>query len=269
MVIFLAANIWAAKASTYDSLMGSRFVGGLSGGIIEALGPLIVSEMFPEHQLARAMVIYVGFLAAGSAIGPIVAGFVASGLHSWRWFFGISSIAAGANLLGCILMLPETTHRGVDFDVNASTPDRETQSTKQPNTELLEEIRPVNSTPDQPDHDLMRLWIERSFFTHLDDINPEANWFKVFVRPLPLLLAPQVFVTTLIFGLTIGWTALISIVCSNVFQASPTLWGPRSIGLLNFGPIVGLTIGLPLGGALADFLSTRARNSVVLIRWSC
>ena len=56
MVCFLASNIWAAKANSYDSLLATRFVGGFSGGVIEALGPFIVSECFHEHQLARAMV---------------------------------------------------------------------------------------------------------------------------------------------------------------------------------------------------------------------
>jgi MFS family permease len=73
MVVFLAANIWAAKAESYNSL-------------IETLGPLIVSELFPEHQLGRAMVTYIGFLAVGSGLGPISSGLIGTHLGSWRWF---------------------------------------------------------------------------------------------------------------------------------------------------------------------------------------
>jgi MFS family permease len=82
MAVFLAANIWAAKADSYNSLIATRIVGGLGGGIIEALGPLIVSELFPEHQLGRAMVTYIGFLAVGSGLGPISSGLIGAHLGS-------------------------------------------------------------------------------------------------------------------------------------------------------------------------------------------
>jgi predicted MFS family arabinose efflux permease len=62
MAVFLAANIWTAKADGYNSFIATRIVGGLGGGIIEALVSLIVSELFPEHQLGRAMVTISDFL---------------------------------------------------------------------------------------------------------------------------------------------------------------------------------------------------------------
>ena len=140
LLIFLASNIWAANANSYNSLLGSRFLGGFSGGVIEALGPSIVSECFHEHQLARAMVVYVGFLAAGSAAGPIVAGGIASGLGNWRWFFGVSSIAIGINIITCVLMLPDTIHTTDDYALDDApadtTPEGEKESTA--NAEYIE-----------------------------------------------------------------------------------------------------------------------------------
>lgn len=260
MAVFLAANIWAAKAQSYGSLLGSRFVGGISGGVVEALGPFIISETFPEHQLARAMVVYVGFLAAGSAIGPILAGGIASGLHSWRWFFGISAIATAVNFISCILMLPETTYVTENYPVGNAESMLDTKT---------EEVSCVENTTGQsvdelaqPEQSFTSLWIERSFFLHIDNANanPKQGLFRLFIQPFPLLLAPPVLITTLVFGLTIGWTALMSIVMSNVYQMPPMLWDPWQVGFMNFGPLAGLLIGLPLGGALADLLSNMARQ---------
>ncbi|KAM0267951.1 hypothetical protein ACHAPA_005550 [Fusarium lateritium] len=84
LVVFIACNIWSGEATDYYSLRDSRIVGGLAGGLVEALGPTIVAETFPSHQLGRAMVVYVGFLAAGSSVGPLVAGAVGVGLGSKR-----------------------------------------------------------------------------------------------------------------------------------------------------------------------------------------
>jgi MFS family permease len=258
MAIFLAANIWAAKAQSYGSLMGSRFIGGFSGGVIEALGPFIVSETFPEHQLARAMVVYVGFLAAGSAIGPIWAGGIASSLHSWRWFFGTSSIATAINFISCILMLPETTHIAEDYSMETPGASLDTKTEGQIDVGCVENITGENVDESERGQSLTNLWIERSFFLRNNYVKPKQGPFRSFIQPFPLILAPPVLITTLVFGLTIGWTALMSIVTSNIYQMPPMLWGPRQIGFMNFGPLIGLLVGLPLGGVLADLLSNMA-----------
>ncbi|KAH7304643.1 putative MFS transporter [Rhexocercosporidium sp. MPI-PUGE-AT-0058] len=258
MLIFLGSNIWAAKAQSYNSLLGSRFVGGISGGVIEALGPFIVSECFHEHQLARAMVVYVGFLAAGSAVGPIVAGGIASGLNNWRWFFSLASIGTGINLLTCILMLPETTHITDDYasDVSGSMPEEEKGGAAY--IETATERRNIDAALLRQNQSLKSLWIERSFYTTVFYVKKRENPLKLFLQPFLLLLAPPVLSTTLVFGLTIGWTVLMSIIVSNVYSAPPHLWQAWQIGLINFGPLVGLLIGLPLGGMIADILSKTA-----------
>ncbi|TVY54143.1 putative MFS-type transporter [Lachnellula cervina] len=261
MVVFLASSIWAATAQSYTSLLGSRFLGGFSAGVIEALGPFIVSECFPEEQLASAMVVYVGFLAAGSSVGPILAGAIASGLNSWRWFFGILSIAIGVNLISCFLMLPDTTHiiddfweESLDHIIDHSSQENlNTDSNKKTSNQAEFSI-----DSDGQDQSLRSLWIERSFSLCIDSSRPKENLFKLFVRPFPLLLAPEVLVTSLIFGLNIGWTAVTAIVVANIYEMPPMQWAPWQLGLINFGPLIGLLIGLPLGGAAADLLSKRA-----------
>ncbi|KAL3475743.1 major facilitator superfamily domain-containing protein [Aspergillus californicus] len=204
LVLFLVTNAWAAVATSYTSLRTARLLGGLAGGLIEALGPTIVAEVFPPHQLARAMVVYVGLLAAGSALGPIVAGAVAQTLGDWRWYQRIIAIAVAVNLVSCILMLPETTH------------------------------------------------------------DARMNWSKALVRtiqPVQLIAAPQVIVTVLVFGLTVGWSATISILVATVYAQPPMIWNSLHVGLMSAAPLIGLIIGLPIGGMLADFLSNRAAKS--------
>lgn len=255
MTVFLAANIWAATAQTYDSLLGTRFLGGLSAGVIEALGPIIVSECFREKQLATAMVVYVGFLAAGSAIGPIVAGGIASGLNSWRWFFVVSSIVIGVNLVASILMLPSSEY-AVDNSYGANDETQETKIMGTPCDTQCEIESTENEIETPKSH--YKIWVERSFYFRVESGRHRESLLKLLVRPFPLLLLPEVLVTTLTFGLTIGWTVLTSVLVGNLYAMPPRLFAPWQIGFINFGALIGLMIGLPIGGVVADLLSMRA-----------
>ncbi|KAM0205012.1 hypothetical protein ACHAQI_009560 [Fusarium lateritium] len=266
LVVFIACNIWSGEATDYYSLRDSRIVGGLAGGLVEALGPTIVAETFPSHQLGRAMVVYVGFLAAGSSVGPLVAGAVGVGLGSWRWYLRILSVATGLNLFGSILMLPETTHDLNEIDLAESGPPTSADTEAKPTTSSIEDIR-VSSAAETTtttafSHRFGKEWFSRSFSREYIPMKWKMMGISL-VRPLQLLSAPQVLVTVYIFGLTIGWNVILSIIIALTYGSPPLLWNSYSIGLLNVSSILGILVGLPVGGYFADLLfirSTRGRT---------
>ena len=265
----MLSSIWSAEATSFSSLRASRIVGGLAGGLVEALGPGIVVETFQEHQLARAMVVYVGLLAAGSSVGPIVAGAVASNLGNWRWFLKILAILFAGNLAGSLVMLPETTHdNSVMETATIYSSDNSHKPHKKERAET-ENISPViTDVPVLMQQEIQELpgslwnqWVSRSWTLKYVPLH-YAECFRNFYRPFQLAILPQVIASALVFGFTIGWTVLASIITATTYGQPPLLWDPRSVGFLSFGPLVGLLIGLPFGGALADFLFNRsARKS--------
>ncbi|KLU92906.1 hypothetical protein MAPG_11854 [Magnaporthiopsis poae ATCC 64411] len=260
LAIFSVANVWSAVAPSFESLLGSRLLAGLSGGLAEAIGPIIVAETFPEEQLARAMVVYVGALAAGSSLGPIVSGAVATGLNSWRAYQWIISGAAFLNLVGCILMMPETTHIGTSISGPDSPGEDGGAEPIKPREVRSETVDPEKSargkspTTETESMTLSQEWKSRSFSGRFFGLASYHYALAQLLEPMQLLAMPQVLATTLVFGITIGWTVLTSIVMAAIYAQPPLLWSSRSIGLLNVAPLIGLTIGLPLGGALADML---------------
>lgn len=266
LATFLVANVWSAVATSFESLLGSRLLAGLSAGLAEAIGPIVVAETFPERQLARAMVVYVGSLAAGSSIGPIVSGAVATGLNSWRWYTWILCGAAFLNLVGCLLMMPETTHTGMSI----SGPDMSGGEDGGAEPIKARKVRPETIDPEdkstrgdesptetEPPMTLSQEWKSRSFSGRFFGLANYRYALAQLLEPMQLLVVPQVFATTVVFGITIGWNVLTSIVVASVYAQPPLLWNSRSIGLINVGPLIGLAIGLPLGGALADMLHSR------------
>ncbi|RYC80728.1 hypothetical protein BFJ63_vAg16387 [Fusarium oxysporum f. sp. narcissi] len=259
LVLFLATNIWSGEAPSYTSLLVSRILGGLAGGLIEALGPTIVAETFPQHQWARAMVVYVGFLAAGSALGPIIAGAVAHGIGDWRWYQRILAIAVAINLLGSIFILPETTHDSIGMIGPAMVEDGDADSKAEATANEFasgsgQELSPPNDG--SLSQHLRDEWIKRSFSAYYVTMDWKTA-LLTFVKPLQLITLPQVLVTTLVFGLTIGWTVIIAVVVAVIYAPPPLLWSSLHVGLLSLAPLTGLLIGLPVGGALADMLFNR------------
>jgi MFS family permease len=239
--------------------MVSRVLGGLAAGLIEALGPGIVFETFPESQLARAMVVYICMLAGGSSIGPILSGMVANSLDSWRWFYRILSIAIFLNLVASIAMLPETVSEEPDLDQTRSSVVSERELSDKASCTNLEGqlVTEVAGPARGPNLPLREEWIARSFSLRY----VKMDWrmaLRNFYRPFQVFILPQVMVTTLVFGLTIGWTVLVSIITSMKYAQPPLLWSPTKIGLICIGPLVGLLVGLPAGGMAADFLFNRA-----------
>lgn len=256
-VLFIACNIWGATAKTPNSLLASRIIGGLGGGVVETLAPEIISQMFPKHQLARAMIVYTLFLAAGAGVGPLIAGFVGTGTGTWRWFIWVIVIASCVNFISMFFMMPEPTPLTEDQLYPQESVSTILESGKAEDSGTIEAVE--NTSLDDQDSKLSNfdVWRARSFYWTLDDVRPTANWFVLLVQPLRMLFAPAALAAVLIFGVTIAWNVVLSIVLSTVYSSPPYLWHTSSIGLLAFGPISGLVIGLPLGGPLADYLYTR------------
>ncbi|KEF59852.1 uncharacterized protein A1O9_04700 [Exophiala aquamarina CBS 119918] len=269
LVGFLGCNIWTVYTTSYNSLVATRVVGGLFSGVIESLGPEIIVETFQEKELASAMAVYVGFLAAGSALGPIFAGVIETQTREWRWFFKFLAIIIGFNLLASILMLPETTTRGVAPSYTRHITEDNVDSKQDTTSEKVEfSVLPPVSAEQRPpqSHQFWQVWVEKSFHLRLSDLPPrQESALQYLYRPFFMLQYPSVLITIIIFGLTIGWTVATSIVLSNVFQSPPLLWTARAVGLLNIAPLIGLVVGLPVGGLLADWRAyhTRQRNAGV------
>ena len=272
--LFFACNIWCIYASSFDEFLGARMLGGFGAGIVEALGPLIVAECFPERTLASAMVAYVLALGAGASLGPFIAGLLDNGGYDWRWNFKISSIILGANLLSTLIMLPETVDaelQNKDDATELNTKD-ETAVSEKSDVIASEELDNAISrtTSGHSDETLLQTWARRSFFWTLPDIKPERNFFLLVVQPFTMLSSPAVSLTSLLFGIMIAFTFITSVVLSTVLQSPPVLWSVLKIGLINLSTLVGLLIGLPLGGAAADILSRRSakRNDGIHVRES-
>ncbi|KAF5585027.1 HOL1 [Fusarium subglutinans] len=267
LAVFTAGFFWQARAQSYESLLAARVIGGLGGGVVEALGPVVVVLLFPREYVARAMSVYTWALGAGAVFGPLITGYAVDNLGSWRYPNYIFGGICALNLLVMILMFPEPlTNIRVPgdperLDIAIESADEEQgDEPKKPLEEVGNaqqyETRPASVATFEPCKP-GALWFRRSFFLTLRHNHPPPNFLYLVVEPFKILVSPAVVITVLLFGFSIAGTIATSILVSITFSQPPWLWTSGQVGLYNIAPLLGLMAGMPFGGAGADWLAER------------
>ncbi|GJC85369.1 putative MFS-type transporter C1271.10c [Colletotrichum liriopes] len=264
--IFTACFFWQGGAQSYDSLLAARIVGGLGGGVVESMGPMIVVMLFPQEYIGRAMSIYTWALGAGSVFGPLFAGYMIEGLGSWRYPQFLFGAMSALNMLGCIVMFPEPVINmrivgepplpavsGTSFETN----ELEMVGSKSAIYSEQHEFPATPTTVEIPPTSWTNLWARRSFFLRFSHHHPINGWLVMLFSPYRVLATPAVMVTVLSFGVSISATIAVSILVSLTFAEPPLLWSTGLIGLFNLCVLIGLCAGIPIGGMLADKLIVR------------
>jgi MFS family permease len=95
---FGLASIVCAVAPNAAVLIAGRVAQGLSSSLCFTTSLSVIDAVFPKESRTRAVGVWGAAAGVGSAIGPLVAGALSSGL-SWRWFFGVNAPL-------CLLALP-------------------------------------------------------------------------------------------------------------------------------------------------------------------
>lgn len=212
---FLAAS---GASKTFGTLMTVRALTGIFGGIPLALGSATVVDLFYTHERGLYMGVFTILLISGAHVAPIAGGFIAQTL-SWQWCFYIPSIACGVQLALFIFTVPET---------------------------LFSRSPEALANPSPP-------WKNNLFLTKQKTYPARKLHLLDFVRPLKLLLLPDVLLPTLYYSLTFTYgSSLFSISASNLFHK-----------VYNFGPgLTGVLLGVPLtvGSLLGELMAGRVSD---------
>ncbi len=119
LAVFVAGAIGCALAPSLAWLVTARVLLGLGGAGIMSVSTSLVSLTYPRAMLGRAVGINAMVVAAGTALGPGIAGAVLS-VAEWPWLFaiylpiGLAALAVGWRVLP---RHPGAPHR---FDVAAA-----------------------------------------------------------------------------------------------------------------------------------------------------
>ncbi len=256
--------IWGACANSFDSLLWSNIVAAFAGSSTEALGASIVNDLYFLHERGAKMGIYMNFISGGNTIGPLICGFIVTGL-SWRWHKWIAVILTAINFLTVLLFVPETRYYR-DENQNVVRSDRSAGASSEEVAAVEEskiEDRDAKAEAQEstaPVQIPKKTWVqEMSLWSGLA---PDTNLLKMFLRPFPMFTYPCVIYSFLGYAVSLVVVVAVNILNSFVLQAPPYSWSPSINGLINIPGLIGNILGGYAGGWLVDvFCDWRARKN--------
>jgi len=196
-------------------------------------------------------------LSVGVGGGGIISGYVIQDL-GWNWTYGICAILYGILMVALVLFCPETAYRrDASLNIDLGTDDRAEDLTEKrihvleekqhKGIEAIERVE-TNITWSEERHGY---WHDLKIFhgRQCDD----AFW-KVLVRPLMMLVFPQVLFSFFAYGLTTSWLVVVGGVLAQLFSGPPYNFSVSSIGLVSIGALIGSIVGAFTTGPLADWV---------------
>jgi len=197
-------------------------------------------------------------LFGGAFFTPVIVGKITHSI-GWQWSFYLVAIFAGALLPLLIFFVPETAYPRPVF---SSELPRSSGHELSRNAVTVNGGEACNSPPTSLDKEHLTSYqggavpAKATFVQSLAPFNgrkTSQSFFKLFLRPFPLLFHPAILWAMLIQGALIGWTVMIGVVLAAIFLGPPLWFTEVTTGYMYTGPFVGALLGFALAGLLADW----------------
>ncbi|KUL86056.1 hypothetical protein ZTR_06508 [Talaromyces verruculosus] len=253
MAMLAGMLAWAAASQTFNSLVAARCLIGFAAAAGESIVPDIVADTSFTHQRGAMMAIYVVLISGGSAIGPLISGFMVSNTSdTWR-----SSVwlCFGMAILDLVLMFffyPESNFDRPQESFDQSQALQEFhRSAKIENIQTEEFVEDSSSTPTAytirtpPMSEILRPV----------SYNSDLNFFLAMFEPLKLLAHPSVVWAIFTYGICLSPQVILIFTMSPLLEAPPYLFNTSDVGLMQIAAIVGFILAFCGGGMLSDFIN--------------
>ncbi|KAJ7675614.1 MFS polyamine transporter [Mycena polygramma] len=104
---YIAFNLACSFSKTAPQLLVFRFLAGLGGSALPAIGGGVIGDIWAPAQRGRPMAIYSLTVLLGPVLGPICGAWIAE-RSTWRWVFWATTIVDGMLQILAIFFLPES-----------------------------------------------------------------------------------------------------------------------------------------------------------------
>ncbi|KAI0197493.1 major facilitator superfamily domain-containing protein [Astrocystis sublimbata] len=277
-VIMLTGSIWGAVSTNYTSFLGSRVYSGIGMAPYEVLVQCTIADMYFVHERATRIAVWNMFLLCGISGGALIAGYIIEG-QGWKWTLIWCAIIFGILIPMVIFFVPETAYRrehfqdrllavGANGSKNTLT-EKKTASVKSSDAEDNETLAsdkkdskekvnaneksapaPMPETGVQTEAKISFLRSLRMFSGTYTD----TPLWKIFLRPLVVFWYPGVLWAFLLYGVTLTWIVVFSVVNAPIFTAPPYNFSVSETGLISLSPFILTLVGEILSGPLNDWV---------------
>ncbi|KAI0836676.1 MFS general substrate transporter [Hypoxylon sp. FL0890] len=256
-IIMLSGSIWGALAKDYNSFLGSRIWSGFGMAPYEVLVQCTIADIYYVHQRATRIAVWNMFLLCGISGGALIAGYIIED-QGWQWTLIWCAIIFGILLPLVVLLVPETAYRRNSYeqqlsaqgatgrDAKSVTSEKKDVSSEQEERTKVETVE-TGAVTEQKESYLrsLRLW---------DGIYTETPLWKIFLRPMVVFFYPAVLWGFLLYGITLSWIVVFSVVNAVIFTAPPYNFSVSETGLISLSPFILTFIGEMVSGPLNDWV---------------
>ncbi|CAG8949735.1 hypothetical protein HYFRA_00004054 [Hymenoscyphus fraxineus] len=249
--IMFATSVWCAFSKNYDSFLASRIVSALGMAPYEVIVANTVGDLYFVHQRATRMAVWNLFLLCGIAGGSLISGYIIEDI-GWKWTFGICAIFFGVFFFLVIFWVPETAY------------------IRPPLAERFSDIQTIKSEGEKQEQDIASKdglstpqpsTLEGSKDSYLKTLRfatgkrySDAPFLKIFLRPAIVFFYPGVIWAFLIYGVTLTWIVVFSVVNASIFTEAPYSFSVSQVGLISLSPFILTIVGQLISGPLNDYL---------------
>ncbi|MDD2627167.1 MAG: MFS transporter, partial [Candidatus Methanomethylophilus sp.] len=104
--LFVGGSILAGMSTSMPELIVFRAIQGLGGGTLIPVAMAAVGDFYPPVQRGKIQGMLGAVFGLGSAIGPLLGGYIAS-YFSWRWVFYVNIPLAALSLALTLKQFPK------------------------------------------------------------------------------------------------------------------------------------------------------------------
>lgn len=230
LAVFVAANAWSTKATSWGSLLGGRMIAGFGAAAADATVPSVVNDMFTIEHRGHCMMFFHFALASGIFLGPLINAWIVQ-LHGWRWSCGFIAITGGVIFIMAVFLI------------------RETQYNKERRIYEKDQIPAARSYAG---------WLGLTVGYNND--KPVARFLRTFWDIIRMAVYPPVFWVGCLVGLFVGWTIVVQVTASQTFVKPPYSWKLGYVGIFSLSGWIGVVLSFFFGGKLIDIIANRERR---------
>ncbi|KAK3679515.1 hypothetical protein LTR78_001076 [Recurvomyces mirabilis] len=255
-LLLFISSLWGYFAHSYGSLLASRLIGCIGMSPFEVLVTTTIADIYFVHQRGLRLAMWGLCLSVGVGGGGIISGYIIQDL-GWNWTYGICAVLYGVFIPVLFFFCPETAYRrDAVFNTDQGTEDRAEHLAE----EKLARLDEKNETVESLDRIETNITWSEPKASYWDDLKifhgrqcDDAYW-KVLVRPLFMLVFPQVLFSFFAYGLTTSWLIVVGSVLAQLFSAPPYNFSVSAIGLVSLSALIGSILGAFVTGPTADWV---------------
>lgn len=262
IVIMFVTSVWGAATTEYNSFLASRIIAGIGMAPYEVLVQCTIGDLYFVHERATRIAVWNLFLLTGISGGALVAGYIIQD-DGYRWTFGVCAIFFGIFMFAVIFLVPETAYRR---DAVVLVPeDTQTGDIEKPGSAhmTIGHEHDVSQQAGEKDKHLSysathastepRMSYLKGLRVYTGRYSYAPIW-KIYTRPVILFFYPAVLWGFLIYGTTLTWIVVFSVVNGVIFVSPPYNFTVSQTGLISLSPFILTIIGEMISGPLNDWI---------------